>query len=174
MSAGESLDGQLLYQMPKARGAQYFLYEDEHWRLKIMIPEELEAQLREEDAGRQRAEEVAARQLREQEARRQRAEKVAQRLQGTSIDYPTFFAKAKGTGLPLGRRYTFRAMVSHNFCLHDAGGYDHILCVESQIDDDNLARLEQFLKGPDRQDLNVTAAMLEGRLGPAVVILRLE
>jgi hypothetical protein len=163
----KSIEGQIPYKLPTSAKAAYFQYVDDHWSLRIPISDEIAKQQREESAQQQRA-----------EADRQRAEaqrqEAAERVWGIPIDYPTFFAKAKGTGLPLGKRYKFRAKVSHDFCLSDPDGYEHILCGGSQIDEDNSARLEQFLKGPDRPVLNVTAAMMEGRFGSKVTVLRLE
>lgn len=106
--------------------------------------------------------------IREVEAERraasEKAEETAKKYRGTPIDYPTFFAKVK-TGLPLGKRYTFRAKVNHNFSMMDPTGEiaGHFLSTTfhpEEIDSDNRARVEQFLKGTDNQVFNVTAAMM--------------
>lgn len=111
----------------------------------------------------------------ERKANQEKAEHAAQKFRGTPIDYPTFFAKAKGTGLKIEKRYTFQATVTHAFCLYDpAGEHDHLMCVEADIDENNSERLEQFLKGPDRQVLRVTAKMEGGTYTGKVIIVRLE
>jgi hypothetical protein len=100
-------------------------------------------------------------------------------LRGIDIDYRTFYAKAEGTGLPLGKRYRFVAEVNQHFCLADAGSNmlgAHLMCTQGieQLDHDNSDRLEQFLKGPNTQTMHVTAEMLEGSGEAHVYILRLE
>lgn len=117
----------------------------------------------------------------ERKGKEERAEQLAKRLRGTPIDYPTFFAKAKA-GLPLGKRFTFRAKVTHGFALMDQSGETtgHFLTTghssfNNRIDEDNRPKVDQFLKGPDDQIFNVTAGMLANEDGfNEVVVFRLE
>ncbi len=96
----------------------------------------------------------------EEKAGAERQRQQEEIVNGESIDYVDFYAKAKGTGLPVGKRYSFHAILGHGqvvLCLQ-ATTHDHIWCgVEAAFD--NQAEYEGFLRGPDDQTGTVVALM---------------
>jgi hypothetical protein len=141
---------------------------------------EAERRSLQEEAEKRKAEEEAERRQAKAEAEKRRAQEMAEKLQGTPIEYAEFFAKMK-TGMKLNKRYRFRAKVSHDLCLSDPveDSFEHGACGPEDCSPyypfDIPSQYERFLKGPDRQIFNVTAAMVlihEG--GGTVCIFRLE
>ncbi len=68
--------------------------------------------------------------------------------QGEPIEYSLFYAKAKSTGLPVGKRYRFTADITHDLMLYaqDSHG-DKPLAGQAAFDDE--AQHERFLQGED-------------------------
>ena len=68
--------------------------------------------------------------------------------QGEPIEYSLFHAKAKSTGLPVGKRYRFTADITHDLMLYaqDSHG-DKPLAGQAAFDDE--AQHERFLQGED-------------------------
>jgi hypothetical protein len=90
--------------------------------------------------------------LKQQEQERQQA------VYGEQIDYPTFFAKIH-TGLPIGKRYRFNAILSHDLCLKsDMTTGSHLFC-GTRADFDNQAEYESLLRGPDNVSGTIIASM---------------
>lgn len=84
--------------------------------------------------------------------------------QGEPIEYSLFYAKAKSTGLPIGKRFRFTAMVTHELMLYlnskDKFGIPSLadpLGGQAAFDDD--AQHEQFLQGPGLQTRTIVASM---------------
>lgn len=78
--------------------------------------------------------------------------------QGKPIEYNLFYAKAKSTGLPIGKRFRFTAMLTHDLMLYGQGGPgDNSLAGEAAFDDEE--QHERLLQNPDYQTHRVVASM---------------
>jgi hypothetical protein len=77
---------------------------------------------------------------------------------GEQIDYPTFFAKSR-TGLPIGKRYRFYAILSQNLCIKSDSTYNSHLCCDTRAAFDNQAEYESLLRGTDNVSGTIVASM---------------
>ncbi|MDR3674697.1 MAG: hypothetical protein P4N24_04360 [Acidobacteriota bacterium] len=82
--------------------------------------------------------------------------------QGEPIEYSLFYAKAKSTGLPIGKRYRFTALVCHELHVYlpDYSEYPNLndeLWGEAAFDDE--AQHQQFLLGKDWTNRTIVASM---------------
>lgn len=97
----------------------------------------------------------------EAQLRQQQEQEKLEREQGEQIEYKLFYAKAKSTGLPIGKRFRFRAFVNLDLLLEDGSG--NYLSGEAAFDDEG--QHERFLQGPDKQFRTVVASMgYDGRV----------
>lgn len=92
------------------------------------------------------------------EAPKQPEQPRIQALDGEQIDYPTFFAKVH-TGLPVGKRYRFYAILSHNLCIKSDRTYSSHLWCGARADFDNQAEYESLLRGTDDVSGTIVASM---------------
>jgi len=78
-------------------------------------------------------------------AEERRKKEEIERLQGTPIDYVTFYSKANGGGLPIGKRYRFEADIDDHLFLRSIYGKKPLFCDKAF---DDISQLENFLKEP--------------------------
>jgi len=103
------------------------------------------------------------------EAQRQKEEQARLAVEeGEPIDYALFYAKAQSVGLPIGKRFRFRAQIGHNLLLSEACGDPH--CTGKMLGGNDAAfddesQYERFLQGSDSQNRTVVASMgSDGRI----------
>jgi cell division protein FtsB len=102
------------------------------------------------------------------EAQRQQAEQEKlTREEGEPIDYSLFYAKAKSTGLPIGKRFRFEAEIRHDLHLAEAYGGSPSIVKElwgavAEFDDES--QHEHFLQGPDYQTRTVASMGADGNI----------
>lgn len=101
------------------------------------------------------------------EVKEKRAKEESERLAGTPMDYATFYAKANGGGLPVGKRYKFSACVYRGTLCIDLAedNFDKHEC-RTIADFDSTRTLENFRAAPGRCGCGtITASMgYEGRV----------
>jgi cell division protein FtsB len=101
----------------------------------------------------------------EMQRRAEEKEKQA-REQGEPIDYSLFYAKAKSTGLPIGKRFRFRAKINHDLHLSvdslSLAGMASLdkLFVYTHAAFDDEAQYERFLQGPDNWPTHTIVASM--------------
>ena len=83
--------------------------------------------------------------------------------QGEPIEYRYFYAKEKSMGLPIGKRYRFRAQIGSTY-LGLAEASDTIPSLEHKLSGNDAAfddesQHEKFLLGPTYQNRTVVASM---------------
>jgi hypothetical protein len=81
-----------------------------------------------------------------------------QAVYGEEIDYPTFFAKIH-TGLPIGKRYNFKATITHALCIMSDSTTDSHLFCGARANFDNQAEYENLLRGTDNASGTIVASM---------------
>ena len=77
---------------------------------------------------------------------------------GEHINYTAFFAKAH-TGLPIGKRYRFDAILSQSLCIKSNRTYNSQLLCGTRADFDNRLQYELLLSGPDNVSGTIVASM---------------
>jgi len=98
------------------------------------------------------------------EANERRAKEAAERLSGTPIDYAIFYAKAKGGGLPIGKRFRIGACLNRDvtcICIKKGSNLDKLECALRK-DFDNTEILESFIARPGDWDCGYITASMGG------------
>ena len=80
-----------------------------------------------------------------------------QAVMGTPIDYMSFYAKSH-TGLPVGQRYSFCAVLNHDLCISSDSQFNDNLC-GTRADFDNQAEYESLLRRTDKASGTIVASV---------------
>jgi hypothetical protein len=77
---------------------------------------------------------------------------------GVPIDYPTFYAKSH-TGLPVGKRYNFHAILTHDLCIQSDPHVTYDLLCSTRADFDKQEEYESLLRETGYGEGTIVASM---------------
>jgi tetratricopeptide (TPR) repeat protein len=80
------------------------------------------------------------------EIKERQKQKQVERMQGTPMDFMTYYTKSELKGLPIGKRYRFEAWLSGNVLRANEGLSGYFIMGKWDIDDDNILRAEEYMK----------------------------